>query len=105
MRRPPQNSSSSDEPVLDLHGLRVDEAIRRTSAFLVHERARGTISVRVVTGHGTGALKEAVGGLLRTHPAVASARPSLRSDAAMLVVLKPTTRGGRREAGTGRDGT
>jgi DNA-nicking Smr family endonuclease len=93
MRSEKRDSSSTDEPVLDLHGLRVDEAIRRTSAFLVRERERGTISVRVVTGHGTGALKEAVGELLRGHPAVASVRPSLRSDAAMLVVLKPTARG------------
>ena len=78
--------------MLDLHGLRVAEAIRRTSAFLVREQARNTISVRVVTGHGTGAVKEAVGELLRTHPAVASARPSLRSDATMLVLLNPASR-------------
>jgi DNA-nicking Smr family endonuclease len=78
--------------VLDLHGLRVAEAIRQTSVFLVREQARGTISVRVVTGRGTGAVKQAVGELLRTHPAVASARPSLRSDATMLVLLKPAVR-------------
>jgi DNA mismatch repair protein MutS2 len=92
VRSAQRGPSSSDEPLLDLHGLRVDEAIRQTSIFLVHERARGTISVRVVTGHGTGALKQAVGDLLRMHPAVASARPSLRSDAAMLVLLKPVAR-------------
>jgi DNA mismatch repair protein MutS2 len=78
--------------VLDLHGLRVDEAIRRASVFLVGEQARGTISVRIVTGHGTGAIKAAIRDMLRTHPAVASTRPALRSDAAMLVVLKPTAR-------------
>jgi DNA mismatch repair protein MutS2 len=94
MRSDSRGSSSKDEPVLDLHGLRVDEAIRRTSAFLVRERERGTISVRVVTGHGTGALKKAVGELMRSHPAVSSLRPSLGSDAAMLVVLKPPARGG-----------
>ena len=78
--------------MLDLHRLRVAEAIRQTSVFLVREQARGTISVRVVTGRGTGAVKQAVGELLRTHPAVASARPSLRSDATMLVLLKPAVR-------------
>ena len=100
-----RDSSSSEEPLLDLHGLRVDEAMRRTSAFLVREQARGTISVRLVTGHGTGALKEAVGELLRGHPAVASARPSLWSDAAMLVLLKPTARGGQRTPTNVRKGS
>ncbi len=74
--------------MLDLHGLRVVEAVRRTSAFLFGEQARGTISVRIVTGHGTGAVKDAIRELLRTHPAVASARPALRTDAAMLVLLR-----------------
>ncbi|TME34511.1 MAG: hypothetical protein E6I75_13440 [Chloroflexi bacterium] len=83
------------EPVLDLHGLRVAEAVRRTNGFLFGEQARGTISVRIVTGHGTGAVKEAIRELLRGHPAVASARPALRTDAAMLVLLKPP-RAGRR---------
>ncbi len=98
MRYAQREPSSSEEPLLDLHGLRVDEAIRRTSVFLAGEQARGTISVRVVTGHGTGALKAAIGELLRAHPAVASARPSLHSDAALLVVLKPVARGGRKSA-------
>jgi DNA mismatch repair protein MutS2 len=79
----------SGEPELDLHGLRVAEALRRASSFLVHEQQRGTISVRIVTGHGTGALKSAVRDLLARHPAVASARPSVGTDAATLVVLKP----------------
>jgi DNA mismatch repair protein MutS2 len=80
------------EPVLDLHGLRVAEALRRTRAFLVAEQARGTVSVRIVTGHGTGALKTAIRDLLRQHPAVASMRPSLGSSAATLVVLRPIAR-------------
>jgi DNA mismatch repair protein MutS2 len=81
------------EPVLDLHGMRVDAALRRTRAFLVAEQARGTVSVRIITGHGTGALKTAIRELLRSHPAVASMRPSLGTDAATLVVLRPATRG------------
>jgi DNA mismatch repair protein MutS2 len=77
---------------LDLHGLRVAEAIRRTNAFLLREQARGTISVRVVTGHGTGAVKEAIRAMLRSHPAVVSARPALATNATMLVLLKPPAR-------------
>jgi DNA mismatch repair protein MutS2 len=77
------------EPQLDLHGLRVPEALKRTTSFLIHEQQRGTISVRIVTGHGTGALKTAIRALLAAHPAVASTNPALGTDAATLVVLKP----------------
>jgi DNA-nicking Smr family endonuclease len=83
----------SDEPVLDLHGLRVADAVRRTTAFVVAEQRRGTAVVRIVTGHGTGALKQAVGDVLRSHPSVAYLRPTLTSSAAVLVVLKPPARG------------
>jgi DNA mismatch repair protein MutS2 len=84
--------SKGAEPVLDLHGLRVLEAVRRTSAFLVREQAAGTISVRIVTGHGTGALKDAIRTMLRTHPAVASSRAALGTDAETLVLLLPPRR-------------
>jgi DNA mismatch repair protein MutS2 len=77
------------EPELDLHGLTVTEAVRRVRAFLVQEQRRGTIAVRIVTGHGTGALKSAVREVLETHPAVASSRPALSGDATRLVVLRP----------------
>jgi len=85
----------SGEPVLDLHGLRVVDAVRRTTAFVVAEQQRGTPVVRVITGHGTGALKHAVRDLLTSHPAVAYLRSSLSSDAAVLVVLKPPSRARR----------
>jgi DNA mismatch repair protein MutS2 len=81
-----------DEPVLDLHGLRVADAVRRTTAFVVTEQQRGTPVVRIVTGHGTGALKAAVRDVLASHPAVAYLRPSLGSDATVLVVLNPPSR-------------
>ena len=57
--------------VLDLHGLRVADAVRKTTAFVVAEQQRGTAVVRIVNGHGTGALKQAVGDVLRSHPSVA----------------------------------
>ena len=84
-----QDPHPHGEPVLDLHGLRVAQAVSRTNAFLFQERARGTISVRIVTGHGTGAVKAAIRAMLRTHPAVASTLPALATDAATLVLLKP----------------
>ena len=82
-----------DEPVLDLHGLRVLQAVSQTNAFLLREQARGSVSVRIITGHGTGALKAAIREVLRDHPAVASSRPALMTDAATLVVLRPRLRG------------
>jgi DNA mismatch repair protein MutS2 len=83
---------ASSEPTLDLHGLRVADAIRHTTVFLMAEQARGTAVVRIVTGHGTGAVKSAVQDLLAQHPAVLSARPALASGAAVLVVLRPPPR-------------
>jgi DNA mismatch repair protein MutS2 len=80
------------EPTLDLHGLRLSEAVSRTNAFLLREQARGTLSARIVTGHGTGVLKSAVREMLAKHPAVALARPALGTDAVTLVVLRPTQR-------------
>lgn len=68
------------------------DALRRTTIFVVAEQQRGTAVVRIITGHGTGALKQAVGDVLRSHPAVAYLRPTLSSDAAVLVVLKPPSR-------------
>jgi DNA-nicking Smr family endonuclease len=77
------------DPVLDLHGFRVAEAIRRTSVFLVTEQQRGTSVVRIITGHGSGAIKQAIRSMLQTHPAVLRSSPALESDAVTLVVLKP----------------
>ncbi len=84
--------SPTGEPTFDLHGLRVDDAVRRTIAFLLREQALGTVSVRIVTGHGTGALRDAVRAMLQRHPAVLSSRPALGTDAATLVVLRPPRR-------------
>jgi DNA-nicking Smr family endonuclease len=80
------------EPTLDLHGVRLREALRRTDAFLRAEQARGTLAVRIITGHGSGVLKQAVGDLLRGHPAVASVASSLSTDAVRLVVLRAPAR-------------
>ena len=81
--------SASDDPTLDLHGLYVDAALKRVHAFLLAEQARGTVTVRIITGHGTGAVKQAVRDLLRGHPAVTSWQPALRQDAVTVVVLRP----------------
>jgi DNA-nicking Smr family endonuclease len=83
---------ASGEPTIDLHGLRVAQAVSQTNAFLLREQARGSVAVRIITGHGTGAVKTAIRALLVSHPAVASSIPSLGTDAATLVVLSPRPR-------------
>ena len=88
MRQPPNHG----EPTLDLHGLRLREAIKRTDAFLHREQARGTVAVRIITGHGGGVLKQAIGDLLAGHPSVARVTTALQGDAARVVVLRPPIR-------------
>lgn len=83
------------DPVLDLHGLRVAEAVRKTSVFVVAEQQRGAAVVRVITGHGSGTLKQAIRETLSAHPAVLRISPALESDAVTLVVLKPPPLPGR----------
>ena len=78
---------------IDLHGLHLREALRRTDAFLRNrEQARGTVAVRVVTGHGAGILKKAIGDLLTTYPSVARVTTALQGDAVRVVVLRPPLR-------------
>ena len=63
-------------PELDVIGCTVDEALSRTERHLdravLHERRE----VRVIHGHGTGALRRSIAGLLETHPQVARFAPA-----------------------------
>lgn len=68
--------SSRDEPVeLNLIGQRVEPALETLDAFLDQALLSSRPEVRVVHGHGTGRLRDAVRLHLRKHPAVASERP------------------------------
>jgi DNA mismatch repair protein MutS2 len=60
---------------IDLHGLRVDEAIAKVDKFLDDALAAGLLSVRLVHGHGTGALRRAICDHLREYPPVRHFRP------------------------------
>ena len=97
----PQHRHNTGEPILDLHGLSAREALRRVDSFLRTEQARGTISVRILTGHGSGVLKQAVGALLQGHASVASVTIPLQGDAARLVVLRPPSHGARGSTSAG----
>ena len=82
---PPEGPPPSDRPfrvagagapqyVADLHGMRVEEALTATEALLDQAMVNHLLSVRIIHGHGSGALREAVRKLLNTHPQVARYR-------------------------------
>ena len=62
----PQNASV----VLDLHGLRADEAIQKLDKFISDSLVAGFDEVQVYHGIGTGRLAYAVKNFLREHPSV-----------------------------------
>jgi DNA mismatch repair protein MutS2 len=94
-------SADQDDPTIDLHGLRVAEALKRVDRFLRAQQASGTFSVRIITGHGTGAVKAAVRAELSNHPSVASYRPGLTQDAVTIVTLRPPQRPAPRQRWSG----
>ncbi len=65
---------------LDLRGHTVDESIDRLEAFLDYHYGRPTTHVRVIHGHGTGALRTALREHLRRSGYVSDIRPGLRNE-------------------------
>lgn len=57
---------------LDLHTFRADEISSLLPDYFAECRQRGILTVRVIHGKGTGALREGVHRLLETMPGVAS---------------------------------
>ncbi len=74
------DESRSDVPArdLDMRGARVEPALLELESFLERASADGLAAVRVVHGHGTGALRSAVREFLGAHTLVASHRPEAR---------------------------
>jgi DNA mismatch repair protein MutS2 len=69
VRRP-----ASVAPEIKLIGLRVEEALRSLETYLNEACLAGLGSVRIIHGHGTGALRDAVQALLKAHPLIESFR-------------------------------
>jgi DNA mismatch repair protein MutS2 len=81
------------EPVAEINllGLRVDEALDLLEPFLNHAALDRLGEVRVIHGHGTGALMKGVRGYLNGHPLVASFRSGERfegGDGVTVVTLR-----------------
>ncbi|MFN3974666.1 MAG: endonuclease MutS2 [Dehalococcoidia bacterium] len=85
----PVSGETTPTADIDLHGLRVEEALRRLDTFLDKAALEGHRLVRVVHGVGTGALRTAVREHLKSHSLVATWRPdtSRARDSATLVEL------------------
>jgi len=62
-------------PELHLIGQRVEPALEEMDAFLDQAMLSGRGEVRIVHGHGSGRLRDAVRERLRKHPAVVASRP------------------------------
>ena len=76
---------------LNVIGQRTDEAVDAVDKFLDEASLASLSQVRIVHGHGTGALRRAIAGLLRDHPHVArfvAAPPDQGGTGATLVELR-----------------
>ena len=72
--------SSPPAAELKLIGLRLEPALDELEAYLDRALLAALPEVRVIHGHGSGRLREAVREHLRSHPSVASQRPGRRDE-------------------------
>ncbi len=78
-RGPEVHLSSSDSHTpseLNVIGQRANEAVEAVDKFLDAASLAGTSQLRIVHGHGTGALRRAIAELLKDHPHVARFKPA-----------------------------
>lgn len=85
------NADAEPKHELDLHGLRVKEALAEVDSVLNRATLTGKESVTIVHGKGTGTLREAVRDHLEGHPMVDSWTPDYSgedtSDGALIVKI------------------
>jgi DNA mismatch repair protein MutS2 len=71
---------------LDLRGKRYEEALQEASIYLDQSFRLGALSARIITGHGTGAIKKGVRDLVESLPYVKGFRPDRQGDDGCIVV-------------------
>jgi DNA mismatch repair protein MutS2 len=87
-------SQPTDEPSaaeINVIGCTVEEATRRVDKFIDQAAVTGRPSVRIIHGHGTGALRRGLADFLSAHPLVgriAAESPEHGGEAITLVELK-----------------
>jgi len=64
-------SESAAAQEINLIGATVEEATQRVDKFLDDAALAHLSTVRIIHGHGTGALRKGLGDFLKTHPLVA----------------------------------
>lgn len=79
-RRVAEGGDAAVVEEIDVRGHSVDESIDRLEAFLDYHYGRPTTQVRVIHGHGTGALREALREHLRRSGYVRSIRPGEKEE-------------------------
>jgi len=72
----PTDSGMATTAELNLIGKKSDEAVELTDKFLDEAFLNGVSEVRIIHGHGTGALRRAIAELLKDHPHVARFAPA-----------------------------
>jgi len=72
VRTQPSTEPASEE--INLIGCTVEEATRRVDKFLDQAALAGSSQVRLIHGHGTGALRRGLAEFLKTHPLVEAIR-------------------------------
>jgi len=71
-----RGSESGAQTELKLIGKKTDEAVELVDKFLDEAFLNGSSEVRIIHGHGTGALRKAIAELLKDHPHVARFAPA-----------------------------
>ncbi|HEX9630203.1 MAG TPA: Smr/MutS family protein, partial [Pyrinomonadaceae bacterium] len=84
-----RGSDSGAQTELKLIGKKTDEAVELVDKFLDEAFLNGVTEVRIIHGHGTGALRRAISELLEGHPHVArfAAAPQDKGGAGATIVV------------------
>jgi DNA mismatch repair protein MutS2 len=72
VRRQPETEPAGQE--INLIGCTVEEGTRRVDKFLDQAALAGSSQIRIIHGHGTGALRRGLAEFLKSHPLVESIR-------------------------------
>jgi DNA mismatch repair protein MutS2 len=85
VRTQPADESVGEE--INVIGCTVEEATRRVDKFLDQAALAGSSQVRIIHGHGTGALRRGLAEFLRTHPLVESIRSEAEDRGGQAITL------------------
>ena len=81
----PSDGPSGQE--INVIGCTVEEATRRVDKFLDQAALAGSSQIRIVHGHGTGALRRGLAEFLKTHPLVEAIRSEAEDRGGQAITL------------------